>query len=804
MSQVLSGAVGWVRGGRAALLRAAFAALVAVGWAGWASSALAASVLVYPLDSQEPLVGIAVADELAAQLAGGALVIGPEIAAGAVPPVVVADGFVSLERLVGVLGMGAAAGADMLRTGTGVDVAVTGALSLRDDGAWLELHVAYSGGSRTVELRADSGRLDRLVSLGANVIAALVEESTGERIDVAGSPAPTRSLLQLASAQGSAYAGYVTALAYLAAGLLEDAAFELGEVVGMPGVPARAAEVQEDVAIVLGLATAGADSADGTRLARRALLGIVSPALDEQATLAAFDSFGAATGLALADAWAGVIAASVNDRARSTAYLGAAADGLPYGKSLYAALLAARGDAAFTSVLDEVIASGRDAGSAALLGASVVANARADSEREREALQHLRRSSPFLTYPLERLSYLAFDASEPQLAAEVLSVAVELEPDSDLYWTNLGWSYYLLGFLARSEEASLRALTLDATQYIASYNVGLVRVATGRLTHAMDAYFNATRRDPGIDDEAIIDLENALVLYPDQVAVEYALAYLYQADGRRNDARLAYERFLARAGDTTDPDLTPFVAQATTQLASLSAPLPALEIIGAVRVTLGIRGPEATPFHPGDPIYPAFELSTPGDSLPARVAVSAALLSAGGETEIVSNELVLELPAGAVAYVIDGLELLLPDDLAPGDYLLRYAATANDEQSVTGEQGVTVDGAAQPLRGLLGRGLTMTALESGSPLYNSRMLQTPEALSEVLLRELSATADAAEEALPRIESGRFAGLSGGAAFRAATGDDVASFLDYLLSSGARDSRFVFVDAYAQWVLEGAR
>ena len=29
------------------------------------------------------------------------------------------------------------------------------------------------------------------------------------------------------------------------------------------------------------------------------------------------------------------------------------------------------------------------------------------------------------------------------------------------------------------------------------------------------------------------------------------------------------------------------------------------------------------------------------------------------------------------------------------------------------------------------------------------------------------------------------------------------FLDYLLASGSRDARFAFVDAYAQWAIDGA-
>lgn len=771
------------------------------------ASAFAASVIVYPFTSQDPLLGVAMAEEVAAQLPDSIVVLGPEVAVGVVPPVLVADGFVSLERVVTAQAMNGEAGADVLRSGADVAVAATGGLSLRDDGAWLQLHLAYAGGSRSVELRGDVGRLDRLVWLGANAIAALVEEVTGEDVALGGSQEPTRGLAQLTGDSGSAYAGYVTAIAYLSSGLLEDAALELSEVVGLEGVPDRAVELREDVAAVL---VGGAPESEpstalsGTRLARRALLSITSPTQDEQSTLAAFARLREATGVALADAWSGVIAASVNDRARATTHLEAAAERFAFGEALLASLLAARGDPAYTAVLDELLASGRDAGSAALLAASVVANARADEVRERQALQELRRSSPFLTYPLERLSYIAFDADEPQLAAEVLSVAVELDGDSDLFWTNLGWAYYLLGFLERSEVASLRALELDASQYIASYNLGLVRVATGRLEAAMDAYQAATRRDPGIDDEAIVDLENALDLYPGEPAVAYALAYLYEAEGRRTDARGAYQRFIdaATAADMGDA-LAAYVARAEARLAALAAPLPPLEILGDSRVTLGVRGPEAAPFRPGDPLFPAFELSTPGDALPARVRVSVSLHAAQDDAALTANEMLLDLPSGAVAYVIDDLELRLPDDLAAGDYLVRFAAEANEEQRVVGQTTIAVAGESHPLRGLLGRGLMMTALESGNPLYSARTLQEPDALFDALLAEVIAAADAAEQALPRIELGPFAGLSGGEAFRAVERADVERFLAHLLASDARGTRFVFVDAFAQWLLDGA-
>lgn len=760
-------------------------------------------MLIYPLESQDPLLGVAVAEEMAALLdAAGALVIGPEVAAGAVPPTVVADGFVSLERLVGPVAVSGAAGADILRGGTGVDVAVTGGLRLQDDGAWLDLYLAHAGGIRTVELQGDAGRLDRLVWLGANVAAALVEEVTGETLElVSGEAGATRQIARLTSERQHPYAGYVTAVAYLAAGLLEDAAIELAEVADAPDAPARAGALRADLDAVLGDAGSAAETSDSTRLARRALLSIASSSRTEEQSLSAFALLREASDLPLADAWSGVIAASVNDRARAEAWLAAAARELHYGRSLHASLLAARGDQTFGAALDEIISDGREAGSAALLGASVVANAAGDAARERSALQELRRSSPFLTYPLERLSYLAFDADEAQLAAEVLSVAVELEPDSDLYWTNLGWALYLLGFLERSEAASLRALELDSNQYIASYNLGLARVVTGRLDAAMEAYRAATRRDPGIDDEAISDLENALVLYPDQPGVRYALAYLYQADGRRTDASTAYSRFVASAAD--EPALEGFVSDAKAQIEALTAPLPPLEIIGTPGVTLGVRGPAAAPYHPGDPVFAVFELSTPGDSLPARVDLTVTLQPAGGGAPIVSSARELSLPVGAVAFVVDDLELLLPDDLAAGEYLLRFEAFANDEQNTSGELALSVAGERQALRGLLGRGLMMSALESGSPLYGASMLGAPEELYGVLLAELAAAADAAEQALPPVGLGPFAGQSGGEVFRGSQRSDVARFLDYLLASGARQSRFVFVDAYAQWALDGA-
>src|SRR5690606_31017184 len=140
---------------------------------------------------------------------------------------------------------------------------------------------------------------------------------------------------------------------------------------------------------------------------------------------------------------------------------------------------------------------------AALLAAAVTFEAAGGDERQEAALIALHRASPFLAYPLESLSYIYFDEENALRAVQVLTVAVELEPESSLYWTNLGWAWYLLGDLVRSEEASIRALSLDGTQSVAAYNLGLARTVTGRLEEALPAYEQALRFDPEVNDEAV-------------------------------------------------------------------------------------------------------------------------------------------------------------------------------------------------------------------------------------------------------------------------------------------------------------
>ena len=60
----------------------------------------------------------------------------------------------------------------------------------------------------------------------------------------------------------------------------------------------------------------------------------------------------------------------------------------------------------------------------------------------------------------------------------------------------------------------------------------------------------------------------------------------------------------------------------------------------------------------------------------------------------------------------------------------------------------------------------------------------------LLQKELNVAAAAADEVLPSIETGRFAGLSGGAAFRQSGEADLREFISYIAHPDLQGSSFV--------------
>lgn len=736
-----------------------------------ASSAIAADAVVHPFRSQDPVVGVAVAERIAAAL-GGIEVLGPEVAPTLVAPVVVPGGFVNPLALLrtGPYDRSAVA---LMAGAIGVPVAVSGDLVFETDGIRLELVASVDGRIHSATVRAPGVDLDVLVRRGTLIVATWA----GAR------PLPPRPL-DLRGPDADA----ARARALIGAGFLFEAQELLDAMVEPDPADLR---LRDDLRHALD-ATGGGDPA----LAAMAALGASDPAV----ATAAFARWRAEGGPPVADVWAGAWARSLADAVAAERAFAAAEAAYPYGRAARAADLAAEDDVRAAG--DAIRALQGTVDPAALLAASLAANALGDAEAEDQALAALGRAAPFLAYPFERRSFLAFDRDDARTAAEVLVVAIELDPLSDLYWTNLGWAWYLLGFVDRSEAASLRALELDPSQYIARYNLGLARVVTGRLSAALDDYQEALRYDPDVDREAIADLVAAEGDYPEAIGVPFALGFLLESAGDRDAAADAYDRFVRRA--TSDPGAPDAdrAREAQARVVVLRAPLPPIEITAAPRLSLGRRGPQVDEGRPGDPLTVSFEVMTPGDALPRRLQLVVQLLDADGVV-LADDDATVDVPTGAIGYVVDVLTLELPIELAPGSYTLAVTATGDGIES-NAERTLVVAGQPERIRRLVGRGLVLTAIDSGQALVTVRDLTVAaDSVWARLVAELRDAAPLAEEAVPAATMGRFAGMSGGTVFRESTGADVRDFVDYLLDSGARYTTFAFVDAYAQWALDGA-
>lgn len=728
-------------------------------------TAAAGTVLVYPFRSEDPQVGTAVAHAVATALAHEDEVFGPAVAPTLVPPFMVAGGFynpagfhadsASLSTTV------------TLQSGSGADLAVNGEISEVDGFYILELQLVQHDGLASRTVQAPVGDLTQLARRTTGLISRVLDQ---ERV-------PQVEQLDLDGVDGR------RAQAVLQAGQIGGLEAAL-ETLNDPLLAADpySQQLRQAISAVL----RGEDDADPALLAA---LSLNTAGLAEERSLHYFTLLDRQTDLPAVRLWRAVLLASQGDRAAAAEAFGYAdRAGYEYGRAARHGFL--------ESPASVVRAELDGADAAALIVYSVMGRALEDTSLEKQALRRLSRVNPWHVWPFERLSFIAFDEDEALEAGQALQVAVRLEPDSDLYWTNLGWAQYLLGLLEQSEQSSLRATLLAPQQYIASYNLGLVRSVTGRLESAIEAYDAALRHDPAVEDAAIEDLEDALRRYPREPAVHYSLAYLLEAAGQRSAALEQYRTYLNRAGAEA-----PLAARAESRTVSLALPPPELQLPGGIRLFLGNVPVTADNLQAGDPLRPSFEVYTPGEVLPNLLDITLELLPAQGEP-VASLASTVTLPPDTVGFVIDGYTLQLPRGLQPGDYSVMVTVSASEDREVSSELPVTVGPLLDPLRQLFGYGINLQSIESGGPLFDRTDLgRWPTAVS-LLQQELNVAAAAADEVLPSIETGRFAGLSGGAAFRQSGEADLREFISYIAHPDLQGSSFVFVDTYAQWVLEG--
>ena len=702
----------------------------------------------------------------------------------------------------------------LLRDALGVNAALGGRIDFARGQLELTFHLATPRGVHTFSATAPEANPERL----AETMLAVLEQRLGLLSALADTESGPESgtersadLLDVAAIDLNApYGDYIEGVALLSGGFVSEAQNALERAVRR----SERGEIDPRYEALLEVTRAAAkgDLASIDALPLAATIALNAPSFGDAQARRIFERLVEQSEIPAYDVWVGLLRVSEDEGDAASAFDAAAS--YPFGRAARA-LYTVLSDGPRADVMTDIEAAAQSDSSGALIGAVLAAQLLEDAELETRLATQLSRLAPSLPYSFERLSQLAFDADEPLAAAQALSVATQLESDSSLYWTNLGWAYYLLGRLEASEDASLRALELNADEFIAWYNLGLTRAVTGRLGVAMEAYDEALSRDPEVDDAAIEDLENALELYPDVTDIHFALGTLYEAEDRGDDATAQFERYLTRLEEQPEgerPDAPRFEQRAETRLEVLRTPPAPIDIGDDARLSLGPDNLSVESFRPGDRLFPDFELFTPGLELPQEATLTLRLLDAqDAPVDGAAYEESFAIPGNAVALQIDDIGFSLPADLAPGRYTLDITLSARRERRTSAALPVEVAGEPSFVRQLISQGITLRGLASSRALYDERNVSLEnEALVQRLLSELRNSAEAAQSALPEVTTGRFEGLSGDALFNQSSAQDVRDFLTFLLGQGSAQGEqggdalnVSFVDAYAQWALEGA-
>ena len=413
----------------------------------------------------------------------------------------------------------------------------------------------------------------------------------------------------------------------------------------------------------------------------------------------------------------------------------------------------------------------------------------------------LMRTAPFLPWGFEQRSFAAFDLDDAPAAAAALSAAVEVQPDSALFWTNLGWARYLLGDLPGSIAASRTATELPDVSEVPFYNLGLAYAVQNEVERAYEAYINGLDYHPDVNEAALDDLTEASAQHPHSPAVAFFTGFLAQELGNRALAAEHFERFI-ELGQITG-EWQPFYSYAEERLAAFAAPPAELVIEPSFRLHFGIFGSAADEFHAGDAVATVFELSTPGYELPRSVTIAVDIAYEGGVVYDVSYPGTLSIPEGAVGYVIDELNFTLDPSLPLGEYELTLVVRGDQGQEARQSRAFTIVGGPDVHRALFSHNVQLLGVESGRILNTENATNTPNTLMSRYLHEIDLVTEEAANVIPVLASGRFAGLDGSEAFAQTTEQDVHDFLNWLVHSGEfYDYQAMFVDLYAEWVMSG--
>lgn len=405
----------------------------------------------------------------------------------------------------------------------------------------------------------------------------------------------------------------------------------------------------------------------------------------------------------------------------------------------------------------------------------------------------LTESIPELALGWEQASFAAFNEQKPAEAVNYLTQALSLQPNEPLYWTNLGWAYYLTGNLTRALQASERAwsLQIDPASYYqeptAGYNLGLFRALTYNYRGAQKAYQEAMQLDrppaPGfpynpVFPAALDDLSDA-----EEPRLDFFIGYLGERTGELETAKAAYQRFVR-----TFPG-HPLAEEARRGLSRLQQNHLQISLAGLAYTTQGDPLPNVAA---SDPVYPKVQIES-DPSLPSGELVSR--LIQNGTVQ----EQKLDLSFYPLTSAWEGTAAMVKP-YRPGPYRLEVSYLG---QTAATELEVVPTHLA---RQLFVSGVSIVGL-AGQPILNQDLAFSPNGERELLQaasQEIRAAAPYAAR-LARyqtpLDRGPFAGQSVAQILVQVEPASLAPFFQGVLAQPEILAGRDIVNAFAEWLLQ---
>lgn len=712
------------------------------------------------------------------------------------PPLGVANGYLlPTELLSG--GVSNASGAQVLRETLGLDVVITGTISganiveqsnddndadndtetTRDDTFTLDLYLNDGGRSEHFSF---VGRLENIADTSYRA-SKIIYERYGWRVQ------PLRDATTYYTDES--YRDYLQILAITDSGFMLEASNMLNDFIeNHPDSYPQTARLQRAFQAV-------EERRYGDEPALSAALASAMQELDSSQHIAYFAAASEATDLPLYDLWLGILRNEINDRDGANEAF-AAASRYPFGAASQAVYLSRHQLEGAEDSLETVgnNALGNNAELTVLWALSLTSQQLGNLDYEKQVLEHLRDLYPDNPYSYERSSFIAFHDNDAAQAFADLATAIELRPENSLYWTNYGWAQYLLGDYEGSIASSLKATELNPSELIAYYNLGLSYAVEDNLEKSLIAYDIALRLDPVVAPAGLADIEQAVQDFPKNANLHFILGNLYEVQGNNEAAITAFERFIELAPDTTN------TSQAEQRLAQIDAPPAAFDIAGdSLELSLAGQAMNYDAIHAGDRITPVFHLYTEGFELPREIIVSYQLAA-------ISLSQQIKIPANVVDFRINSIPIDIPEDIPAGDYSLDIRIRSNDGRSSETSLELSLQETSSLVRQLVARDIILRNLSTWQPYYGVQDLDNPtvdDTIIPKMLQELRDTAEVAEENLPAIRTGKFVGMRGAEVFEESSAEDIRHFLHFAATTTGEGIDIAFIEAYAQWVIEGA-